>query len=52
MKGRLLEQRVRTLLSLNDRYQKSDLALMSRIWYDDLRKIAGMDSKSILEKIK
>lgn len=47
MKGRLLEQRVRTLLSLNDRYQKSDLALMSRIWYDDLRKIHYSDISSI-----
>ena len=47
MKGRLLEQRVRTLLSLNNRYQKSDLALMSRIWYDDLRRIFYGDISSV-----
>ena len=57
MKGRLLEQRVRTLLSLNDRYQKSDLALMSRIWYDDLRKIhysdiTGVTNRSIIYWVK
>ena len=39
MKGRQLEQRVKTLLSLNKRYQRSDLALMSRIWFDDLKSI-------------
>ena len=38
MKGKLLEQRVRTLLGKDKKYQKSDLALMSRIWFDDLRR--------------
>ena len=34
-----LEQRVKRLLSDDKKYQKSDLALMSRIWYDDLNRI-------------
>tara|TARA_Y100000593_G_C4113540_1_gene239122 strand:+ start:241 stop:555 length:315 start_codon:yes stop_codon:yes gene_type:complete len=39
MLGKHLEQRVKRLLSEDVKYQKSDLALISRIWYDDLNKI-------------
>lgn len=38
-KGKYLEARVKRLLSENVTYQKSDLALMSRIWFEDLKRI-------------
>ncbi|MBC8304024.1 MAG: hypothetical protein H8E55_50730 [Pelagibacterales bacterium] len=37
MSGKLLENRIKQLLSENLKYQKSDLDLMTRIWYDDLK---------------
>lgn len=41
--GKHLEERVKKLLSPyqegHKKYQKSDLALMSRIWFDDLNRI-------------
>jgi hypothetical protein len=38
-KGKYLEARVRRLLVENKTYQKSDLALISRIWFEDLKRI-------------
>ena len=38
-KGKYLEARVKRLLSEQDTYQKSDLALVSRIWFEDLKRI-------------
>mgnify|MGYP003634985347 CR=1 FL=1 len=38
-KGKYLEARVKRLLSENKTYQKSDLALISRIWFEDLKRI-------------
>jgi len=41
--GKYLEERVKRLLSPSQeghkKYQTSDLALMSRIWFDDLKRI-------------
>jgi len=39
LSGKHLESRIKTLLSLNKKYQTSDLALMSRIWFEDLKRI-------------
>ena len=38
-KGKYLEARVKRLLSEQKTYQKSDLALISRIWFEDLKRI-------------
>tara|TARA_R110002012_G_scaffold318326_1_gene536458 strand:+ start:8 stop:349 length:342 start_codon:yes stop_codon:yes gene_type:complete len=38
-KGKYLEARVKRLLSEQKTYQKSDLALVSRIWFEDLKRI-------------
>jgi len=38
-KGKYLEARVRRLLAENKTYQRSDLALISRIWFEDLKRI-------------
>ena len=38
-KGKYLEARVKRLLVENETYQKSDLALISRIWFEDLKRI-------------
>ena len=37
MLSNLMKLRVRKLLSENKKYQSSDLSLMARIWYDDLK---------------
>lgn len=34
--AKILENRIKSLLSSNTKYQKSDLALMSRLWFDDI----------------
>ena len=38
-KGKYLEARVKRLLSENKTYQKSDLALISRVWFEDLKRV-------------
>tara|TARA_R110000751_G_C13440396_1_gene442800 strand:- start:11 stop:355 length:345 start_codon:yes stop_codon:yes gene_type:complete len=42
-KGKYLEARVKRLLVENKTYQKSDLALISRIWFEDLKRIKPTD---------
>ena len=37
--SQLLKHRVRNLLASDKKYQKSDLALVARIWYDDIQAI-------------
>ena len=39
MLGKKLEQRVKSLLAEDKKYQTSDLVLMSRIWFDDINRI-------------
>jgi len=39
LRGKHLDMRVRRLLSEDKKYQISDLALVARIWYDDIEKI-------------
>ena len=36
-KGKYLEARVKRLLAEDIKYQRSDLALFSRIWFEDLK---------------
>ena len=38
-KGKYLEARVKRLLAEDIKYQRSDLALISRIWFEDLKRI-------------
>ena len=44
-KGKYLEERVKRLLAENKTYQKSDLALISRIWFEDLKRIKLQELK-------
>tara|TARA_R110000787_G_scaffold205301_1_gene315713 strand:- start:231 stop:551 length:321 start_codon:yes stop_codon:yes gene_type:complete len=46
VKGKELESRIKKLLSEKIAYQKSDLALVSRIWFDDLKKIKSNNINS------
>jgi len=39
LKGKHLDLRVKRLLSEDKKYQTSDLDLIARIWYDDIKRI-------------
>jgi ribosomal protein S30 len=39
LRGKHLDMRVKRLLNEDKKYQTSDLALVARIWFDDIEKI-------------
>jgi len=53
-KAKLLEGRIKSLLASDLKYRKSDLDLMTRVWYDDLKAIGygDVDSFSAIDLLK
>jgi len=55
--AKILEGRIKSLLASNIKYQMSDLALMSRLWFDDINlheygNVNSLSAINVLHMIK